>query len=171
MTTVIEFNIPDKIRKDSLNMLKEYFDESTSKIIEKGFYDFTKQYCESNNSNIVMARAIYKDAMKNFIYNCKQDHQTIRNLKKKIIQKEFNPYDFAFLRPEELDEDLWMKIILRKNTSEEKLNNLPTINWRACKNCKSIEYSYFQLQTRSSDEPMTTFYICKKCNKVYRVNN
>ena len=92
-------------------------------------------------------------------------------VKKLIKKKLYNPYNLAFLRPDELDEDNWMKIILRKNTTEEKLNNLPTIEWKPCRTCKNIWFFHYQLQTRSADEPMTTFYICKECSKHYKVNN
>ena len=171
MTTVIEFYIPEKDRKNCIKLLSDHFDTKNSQKIEKGFYDFTKQYCESDNNYLIMAKAIYKDSIQNLLFNCEQNHNTIKKLKKQIVKKKYNPYNLAFLRPEELDEDNWMKIILRKNTTEEKLTNLPTIQWKPCKNCKSIEYYYYQLQTRSADEPMTTFYICSKCNKTNKVNN
>jgi len=47
----------------------------------------------------------------------------------------------------------------------------PIIKWKPCRNCKNTEFFYYQLQPRSADEPMTTFYICKNCNKTARVNN
>lgn len=171
MTTVVEFYIPDKDRKNSIKLLAQHFDTKKCKKIERGFFDFTEQYCKSNNNNLVMAQSIYKDNVQNLIFNCEQNHATIQKLQKLIAKGKYNEYNLAFLKAEELDEDNWMKIILRKNTTEEKLNNLPSVEWRPCKICKSIEYGYYQLQTRSADEPMTTFYICKNCGKTYKVNN
>lgn len=171
MTTLMEFYISEKLRKKSTKLLTDHFDKSDAQTVEDGCYDFSEQYCKSNNNNLAIAQSIYKDSIQNIIYNCNQNNATMRGLKKLIAKKKYNAYNLAFLRPEELDEDNWMKIILRKNTTEDKLNNLPTIEWRSCKSCKSIEYFYYQLQTRSADEPMTTFYICKKCNKTYKVNN
>lgn len=171
MTVVIEFYIADKIRKSTVKSLSKYFDRSACPKIEQGFYDYTEQFCKSNNNNLIMAQSIYKDMIQNLLFNCEQNHNTIRKLIKLIVKKKYNPYNLAFLRPAELDEDNWMKIILRINTTEEKLNNLPTIEWKPCKICKSIEYYYYQLQTRSADEPMTTFYVCNNCNKTYKVNN
>ena len=171
MTTVIEFYIPDNDRKYYLKKLAKHFDEKNCQKIEKGFYDFTKQYCESNKDNLIMAKAIYKDNIKNLLFNCDQNHNTIIKIKKLINKGKYNSYNLAFLGPDELDKDNWMKIILRKNTTEEKLNNLPTIEWKSCRVCKNTEYFFYQLQTRSADEPMTTFYNCKICNKTYKVNN
>jgi DNA-directed RNA polymerase subunit M/transcription elongation factor TFIIS len=37
-----------------------------------------------------------------------------------------------------------------------------------CKRCKSDDTDYFQLQTRSSDEPMTTFVNCNNCGYAWK---
>ena len=40
-----------------------------------------------------------------------------------------------------------------------------------CPNRKCREYkaTYYQMQTRSADEPMTTFLTCLKCNKKWKM--
>lgn len=171
MTTVIEFYVPEKERKKTIKILSGYFGNKTCIKIEKGIYDFTRQFCESNGSNLIMANSIYKDKVDDIIFNLNQQHATIIKITKKINKKQYNPYNLAFLRPDELDEDNWMKIVMRRQLTEDKLKNLPTIEWNSCRNCKHTEYFYYQLQTRSADEPMTTFYICKNCDKTYKVNN
>ena len=171
MTTVVEFYVPEKDRKNTVKRLSEHFDMKHCPKIEKGLFNFSEQYCISNGSNLPMARAIYNDCIKNILFNCEQNNPTIKKIKKDITKKKFNPYNLAFLRPEELDEDNWVKIILRKNTTEDKLKNLPSIKWHPCRVCKNIEHFYYQLQTRSADEPMTTFYICKQCDKTTKINN
>lgn len=37
-----------------------------------------------------------------------------------------------------------------------------------CGKCKSQKTTYYQLQTRSADEPMTTFVTCLNCNKRWK---
>jgi transcription elongation factor S-II len=32
-----------------------------------------------------------------------------------------------------------------------------------CRKCKSMKTDYYQLQTRSADEPMTTYVTCHNC--------
>lgn len=170
MTTVVEFYVPDKDRKNTVKLLSKHFDPKICNKVEKGLYDYTRQYCNSNGTYMVMAQAIYKDCSQNLLFNFEQGHPTVVKLKKMIQKKKYNPYNLAFLRPDELDEDNWMKIIIRRNTTEDKLKNLPTIEWRPCLICKNKEYFFYQMQTRSADEPMTTFYICKQCEKTYKVN-
>ena len=37
-----------------------------------------------------------------------------------------------------------------------------------CGKCKSMKTTYYQLQTRSADEPMTTFVTCHNCNNRWK---
>ena len=37
-----------------------------------------------------------------------------------------------------------------------------------CSRCHKRECTYYQLQTRSADEPMTTFVTCLNCGKRWR---
>ena len=171
MTTVFEFYIPETDRTKSIKLFSKHFEQDICVKIEEGFYNFTEEYCVSNGNIMHMARAIYTDHINNFMFNCHQDNPTIQRIKKSISKKQFNPYNIAFLKPEELNVDNWAKIIARMKLTEEKMKNLPTIEWKKCRDCKNNQFYYYQLQTRSADEPMTTFYICKQCNKTYRKNN
>ena len=38
-----------------------------------------------------------------------------------------------------------------------------------CSRCKSKKTTYYQLQTRSADEPMTTFVSCLNCNRNWKM--
>lgn len=170
MSVIVDFYVSDKERAITLKELAQYFNKTIAKVIEGGIYDYTEQYCRNNSHNKLLAHTIYKDNRKNLMFNCEQNNSTIKQLKLDIAKNKYNPYNLAFLRPEELDEDRWVKIIMRRNTTEEKLNNLPTVTWKPCIRCKGTEYSKFQLQTRSIDEPMTTYYDCKNCGKRYSQN-
>jgi DNA-directed RNA polymerase subunit M/transcription elongation factor TFIIS len=37
-----------------------------------------------------------------------------------------------------------------------------------CGKCKSVKTTYYQMQTRSADEPMTTFVTCKNCRNRWK---
>ena len=37
-----------------------------------------------------------------------------------------------------------------------------------CYKCKSTNCSYYQLQTRSADEPMTTYVTCLECGQRWK---
>lgn len=170
-SAIVEFYINDKERKKVIKKLTKHFTAKVANTIENGIYDFTEQYCRSNQNNTPLAQNIYSDTASNIIYNCETPNNTMDKIKTKITKKQFNPYNLAFLTPDELNRDNWMRIILRRDTTEDKLKNLPTIEWRPCRTCTKTEFFYYQLQTRSADEPVTTFYCCKNCNRTYRCNN
>ena len=50
----------------------------------------------------------------------------------------------------------------------EKLNVEKNQGILKCQQCKSYSTSYRQAQTRSADEPMTTFAECLECNKRWK---
>lgn len=170
MSIIQDFYIPNQERKTSRKEFEKFFDKESSKVIEDGLFNYTEQYCRTNIFYKTISLGIYKDNKTNLLFNLEKNGQTIKKIKKGIEDNTFNPYNLAFLRPEELDGDKWMKIILRMNTTEDKIKNLPTVEWKACFRCKGTEYSKYQLQTRSIDEPATTFYVCKQCGKSYSIN-
>jgi len=56
--------------------------------------------------------------------------------------------------------------ILEKDTKIER-NKMRDDDYEGqfkCGKCKSKKTDYYQLQTRSADEPMTTYVTCKTCN-------
>jgi DNA-directed RNA polymerase subunit M/transcription elongation factor TFIIS len=172
MSITVEFYIPEKLRKKSMESFLKFFPAKCVKNIEKGIYDYTDQYCSTNSYYFCIASAIYTDHVRDLIFNLEQNHKTIKEVRNVISKgkEKFADYNLGFLTPIELDEDQWKAILIRRKATEEVLNNLPTIEWRPCYDCKCIQYSFYQLQTRSADEPMTTFYICKDCGRTYKIN-
>ena len=65
----------------------------------------------------------------------------------------------------------WADMIERQqlmNTAKYDTEVEATTNFYTCNNCKSKKCTYYQLQTRSADEPMTTFVNCINCGKKWR---
>ena len=172
MSTIVEFYIPESDRNKSITILTKnnIFDKKHAVVIEQGLYDFTKQYCLNNYNDTNIYKAVYLDKVRDLIFNCEQDNATMYDIKNKIKKDKYNCYNLAFLTPAEMNTVTWEKIIKRKLVSEEMINNLPKITWKPCRDCKSVKYSRYQLQTRSADEPITTFYICADCKRTYKVN-
>ena len=50
-----------------------------------------------------------------------------------------------------------------KNMTDENFSGMFT-----CGKCKSKKTTYYQMQTRSADEPMTTFVTCLNCEKRWK---
>ena len=69
----------------------------------------------------------------------------------------------AIMTPRELRPDLYEK--MKEDafvTNEQIVADLPDGAF-TCGRCKSKKTTYYELQTRSADEPMTAFITCHKC--------
>ena len=96
-------------------------------------------------------------------------------LKDKTIIEYLNDIEFAkkiaFKTNEELFPERWNNIIKDKQVRLEN-KYFPKIEASTdkfkCGRCKSKECTYYQLQTRSADEPMTTFVTCLNCGKHWK---
>jgi len=67
--------------------------------------------------------------------------------------------------------NLEKKIALTKTLvfgDEAKTQNIDPTTKVPCPKCGHPEATYFQQQTRSADEPATTFYKCLKCSHSWR---
>ncbi|KAL3515542.1 hypothetical protein ACH5RR_022444 [Cinchona calisaya] len=52
-------------------------------------------------------------------------------------------------------------------SKDEELENAPE-TVAECPSCGNDKAAFHQRQTRSADEPMTTYYTCKKCRHVWK---
>jgi DNA-directed RNA polymerase subunit M/transcription elongation factor TFIIS len=68
-----------------------------------------------------------------------------------------------WLGPYELDDTLWKSHIDKRQRNEETRQNMATVDIFKCRKCNETKCTYYQLQTASIDEPMTTFIACKVC--------
>jgi len=90
----------------------------------------------------------------------------------KLLTGVWKPEDIVSLPHEKLYPDLWEEVILKNQRMMNKLGeeNKPSsgTNMFKCGKCKKSNATYFQLQTRSADEPMTTFVTCLECNNRWK---
>lgn len=72
----------------------------------------------------------------------------------------------AYMKPAQLFPDHWKQLMEKKTANDEflylKKPGAITDQWK-CGKCKENKCTYYQLQIRSSDEPMTTFVTCVNC--------
>jgi len=98
------------------------------------------------------------------------------NLKNPIVLKQLTDNTiatqvFAYMShhemlPEKWD-DLIQKKIIRDKTKYDTQIEAATDTF-TCRKCKSNKCTYYQMQTRSADEPMTTFVSCIDCGNRWK---
>ena len=87
-------------------------------------------------------------------------------LKLNILNNEVK--DIGYLPPHKLNPNLWDQIIKKREWIEYKKNNMATTDIYLCKKCGKRKCTFYQLQTRSADEPMTTFVDCQVCGNSWK---
>jgi transcription elongation factor S-II len=79
-----------------------------------------------------------------------------------ILDNQIDIENVPFMPPHELCPKNWESVIVKR---ENNIKNKDYIEESVyvCKRCKEKKCFSFQLQTRSADEPMTTFVNCVAC--------
>ena len=94
------------------------------------------------------------------------------NLLKRIKAREFPPHEIAFQKHEQMFPELWKEILdretLRHKEAYESLTVAMTDRY-TCGKCKKNRCSYYEMQTRSADEPMTMFFTCLNCGHRWKM--
>ena len=88
-----------------------------------------------------------------------------------IYLGEYEVQNIALQTHQELFPNKWESLIKAKSIKDmNKFENNceASTDTFTCSKCKSKKCSYYQLQTRSSDEPMTTFVTCLDCGKRWK---
>jgi len=162
---------PEAFRCNIRNKLETYLpDESICKNLEKGVYN----YCikEANERQIVKKwdnvyfTHIYLDKLRSVYANLKNP-----KLIERIMSKDIRPHEIAFMSHQEIIPEKWATLLSDKKIREENIyapKLEASTDGFTCRKCKSKECSYYQLQTRSADEPMTTFVTCIKCGNRWK---
>ena len=79
-------------------------------------------------------------------------------------------HEFAYLTHHEMDPKRWEKLLSEKaKRDEKKYERTQKVSSEfTCRKCKSKDCTYYQMQTRSADEPMTTFITCENCGNRWK---
>ena len=92
-------------------------------------------------------------------------------LMKMLVSGEIKPHKIAFMTHQEMKPSRWETLVNNKKVRDQNMYN-PKLDANTdnftCRRCKSNRCSYYQLQTRSGDEPMTTFITCIECGNRWK---
>lgn len=129
--------------------------------IEKCIYNYSihtaKQKCIPRKWENIKFRKLYLQKYRSILYNIQRNIDILKIGSKKLVESS----------PQELAPEVWETsianverkrrgmVILDEDEEHEGLYK--------CPRCKSKNTSFYSLQTRGADEPMTNFITCKKC--------
>jgi transcription elongation factor S-II len=156
---------PDLFRSNIKQKLNEILkDEKNSNNMEKGIYNYSLKEADQNkivkkwdNKHFVQ---IYIDRLRSIVVNLKGE--ILDHIKDGSIK----PHIVAFMTHQELAPEKWAKLIESKSKRDKnkfETNIAAATDTFTCRKCKGNQCTYYQMQTRSADEPMTTFVTCISC--------
>ncbi len=167
----VEFR--DNIRKK----LKVFIKNNKHSInLEKAVFNYSIK--ESKNRKIVRKWdnkyfvQIYLDRFRS-IYNNMNPKMTTFNkdLLNKFKKNKIQSKQLACMTHQEMNPKIWKELIDAKIKRDK---NLTQVDMSAatdefkCFKCQKRQCTYYQLQTRSADEPMTTFITCLNCGNRWK---
>ena len=171
---------PNTFRENIRNKLQTIFqtpEHSDAEIalrhatnLEKGVFNYTLK--ESTSRKIVKKwenpafTQLYLDRMRSIYINLKNPE-----LVQQIVNGETLPQTVAFMTHQEFNPIRWRELIdrKRKRDASKCTNNIEaSTDMFTCKKCKSKRCTYYEMQTRSADEPATVFVSCLDCGKNWK---
>ena len=165
--------LDNKYREQVYKLLLEddKFNNEISRRIELSILNFSIDYCNKlfifshwDNKEFIY---IYLNKAKSIISNTCSKFGVVNNDLLKIMKKKKFNYDkIAYMPYNELYPKKWQQILDEKIKNEKMMKEsfkLNVTDMFTCSKCKKNKCTYFELQTRSADEPMTTFVTCIEC--------
>ena len=134
--------------------------------IEKGIFNLTVEICKRNNYDLKWSDSnflkLYSKEARRVLANISYTPNS-KIFKQKILDGEITPYNVCRFTKEAMYPEFWDAV--KDAYIPESLKNPveKPDGMIKCRKCKSMKTDYYQLQTRSADEPMTTYVTCYNC--------
>lgn len=134
---------------------------------EKGIYNCAIAFAKSKNIPVTWENASFRSVYTGFytkVYSSLVGKHGVSILKR-LWNRELKSFELASATAEILNPDVYKEILEINREKEMKKAEFQDAQEGAftCRKCGSNRTQYYQLQTRSADEPMTTFVSCTKC--------
>lgn len=162
-------------RETFINRCAEYLCLEKNDLIvlnmEKGIFNKTVQIIKEMSGQLKWSNPIfiknYSTMARKILANISYTSNSA-DFKKKILSGKLDPYVIASMTREEMNPEYWSELhlnVMKKyiTKQEEVADGMFT-----CNRCKSKKTVYYQMQTRSADEPMTTYVTCTNCNTKWK---
>lgn len=170
-------NEPQVFRDNIAKKLNAYiFCEKKCKNIEKSIFNFALKYADQrnivkkwDNKYFVM---IYINKFRSLFLNISSESSSYNEKFLETINSgEIKSKKVGFLTHQEMNPGMWKDLIEKKmkiDKNKYETNKEGASSEFKCRKCKKRETTYYQVQTRSADEPMTTFVTCLNCGNHWK---
>jgi transcription elongation factor S-II len=173
LQTVRKIENSDKFRSNIRSKLNDILNnEKNSNNLEKGIFNYSLN--EAKNRKVVKKWdnpyfvQIYLDRLRSIFTNL-----TNKNLLEQLNSGSIKAHSIAFMTHQEMSPEKWDALITAKSKRDQnkfETNLEAATDTFTCRKCKSQKCTYYALQTRSSDEPMTIFVTCLDCGQRWKTS-
>ena len=168
---------PQEFRKNLRKSIKKITKKDNISInLEKAIFNYTIHEAKTrkivrkwDNKYFVQ---IYMNRFRSIYNNINPKSSTYnKTLLRKLKNKKLKPQKLAFMTHQEMNPKIWKELVDAKIKRDK---NLTEVDMSAatdefkCYKCKKRVCTYYELQTRSADEPMTTFITCLNCGNRWK---
>ena len=166
----------DEFRNKCVLFLEREIESPYSRNIEKSIYNHTIQiardkniYCSWRTNKF---KKLYLSKLRAIYSNLKSDSYIHNiNFKKKILDGTLNHTKISELSTYDIFPENWKDLFDAKEKRDARKNEFKPeamTDTFKCRKCSSRKCSYYEVQTRSADEPMTQFINCLDCGNRWR---
>ena len=167
----------DKLRTQIVTMFDSEIDNKVISLkIEKGIYNYVIQKSREKSIKRYWSNNQFKDfyltKVRSIYSNIKKDSY-IKNLSflERIITGDIDPEKICYLNVYDIFPENWKEILdlkMKRDKIKYDLKPEAMTDVFKCRKCGSRSCSYYEIQTRSADEPMTQFINCLDCGNRWR---
>ena len=161
---------PELFRSNIRKKLDEKLNnEKNSSNLEKGIFNYALK--EADQRKIIKKWdnkyfiQIYLDRLRTIYTNLND------NIVEQVTSGAIKPHVVAFMTHQELQPDKWTALIdakSKRDANKFETNIAAATDTFTCRKCKGNQCTYYQLQTRSADEPMSVYISCCNCGNRWK---
>ena len=160
----------------NLSFLQNDFSTEAIRALEKSIFDASfqfaqRQYIARNWKSKVFCE-VYRQMVRSVVSNLHPESPVGNTrLLLRVKEGEFPLSDIPFMTAYDMFPEKWYSLKDKLLQREQKIlegNKSRATDQFKCRRCHKSECTYYELQTRSADEPMTIFITCLNCGKEWR---
>lgn len=166
---------PADIRARSAEMLKAVVDDAnTARLLERAAWNHAVMFCKRKEQALNWDNSAFRNAYTQKVLGVRYIAREKPDVLKKYMELDPTLKSFVNAKPHELWPEKWAQAFedaarkaLRFTDASAMDPKLMPDGILKCR-CGSMKTSYYEMQTRSADEPMTVFARCYTCNAKWK---